>query len=157
MWLRANSLIQNQLEHQSRPYKEILRANAALQVGWIRMTRKALGMSLRQLGERMGGIAPSSVQKIETNEIEGKIKLETLRQAARALGMELVIGFAPIEDSVKLTVQKQALKIATSLMTKVNNNMELEAQALDSEQLNEAIKEEVAELLRTMPNHLWNT
>jgi len=47
--------------------------------GWVFAIRQALGMSLRQLGSRMG-ITPQSVMEIEKREIEGTISLKVLRQ-----------------------------------------------------------------------------
>ena len=52
--------------------------------GWIRGIRDALGMSLRQLGDRLG-IAGQSVRDIEESEANGTIQLKTLRRVAEVV------------------------------------------------------------------------
>ena len=59
--------------------------------GWVKAIRLALGMSLQQLANKLG-ITKQSVQEIETREVEGAITLKSLRDAARALDMDLVYG-----------------------------------------------------------------
>src|SRR4051794_9153154 len=52
--------------------------------GWVRAVRKALGMSVRQLAERMG-VRQQSTSKLEANERDGSITLNSLRKAAEAM------------------------------------------------------------------------
>ena len=62
--------------------------------GWIKAIRNAIGMSMLQLGKRLS-ITKQSVQDIERREKDGSISIKALREAARALDMQLVYGFVP--------------------------------------------------------------
>ncbi|MBK7408162.1 MAG: helix-turn-helix domain-containing protein [Saprospirales bacterium] len=65
-------------------------------MGWIRTVRLTLGMSMRQLGERLG-VSAQAVQQMEDREALGTITLESLQTAARALDMKLVYTFCPVK------------------------------------------------------------
>jgi len=52
--------------------------------GWLRSIREALGMSGKQLGERIGVSQPRVVQ-MEKDELSGALTLKTLRQVAEAM------------------------------------------------------------------------
>ena len=54
---------------------------AAMEQGWIKSIRLAIGMSLLQLGNRLN-ITKQSVLEIENREAEGNITLKTLRDVA---------------------------------------------------------------------------
>ena len=74
--------------------------------GWIYAIRQALGMSLRQLGERMG-MTPQSVKENETREKNGTISLNALRRFGKSLDMKLVYGFIPGQDSLEKMIEKR--------------------------------------------------
>ena len=56
--------------------------------GWIRAIRTALGMSTKEMAQRMG-VTQSRVSQLEHAEADDSIHLGTLRRAAEALGCEL--------------------------------------------------------------------
>ena len=78
--------------------------------GWIYAIRQALGMSLRQLGNRMG-ITPQSVKENEMREKNGTISLNALRQFGKSMDMKLVYGFIPKEASLEKIIEKRASEI----------------------------------------------
>lgn len=97
--------------------------------GWVRALRDALGMSARQLGQRMG-IKPQSVLEMEKNEAAGAVRLETLRRAAQALDCELVYVLVP-KRSLEEMVWSQAQVLATHMESRVQRTMALESQDCD--------------------------
>ena len=68
--------------------------NGAPADGWIRTMRTARGVSLRQLGAKLG-IKGNSVHVAERREMEGGISLYQLRRIAQALECDLFYAFVP--------------------------------------------------------------
>jgi predicted DNA-binding mobile mystery protein A len=121
--------------------------------GWIKAVRKALGMSTRQLAQRMR-ITQQSAAKLENNEGDDAITLKKLRQAAEAMDCRLVYAFVPNEGSLEAAVRKQAIKKARALVAPVNHTMLLEAQAVGN--MDEKIRETAEELMRNITPRLWD-
>ena len=61
---------------------------------WIRTMREARGLSLRQLGERLG-IQGNSVHVAERRESSGGISIYQLQRLAQALDCDLFYAFVP--------------------------------------------------------------
>lgn len=121
--------------------------------GWIRAIRKALGMSVRQLAERMGG-TQQAASNLETNEAEDAITLKKLRKAAEAMDCRLVYVFVPNEGTLHNIVKKQAMKKARALVAPVNHTMVLEAQGVGG--LEEKIRETAEEFMTNITPRLWD-
>jgi predicted DNA-binding mobile mystery protein A len=94
--------------------------------GWIRVVREALGMTLAQLGHRLG-ITPQSVQDLEAREREGRITLERLREAADALGCDVAVTLVP-RTSLEAIVRTQARARIAAERERVAHTMRLEGQ-----------------------------
>ena len=62
--------------------------------GWVRAIRDALGMSSTELAARMG-VTQSWIPAMERNEVDGSIRLDTLRRAADALDCDVVYTLVP--------------------------------------------------------------
>ena len=60
--------------------------------GWVNTMRTALKMSLRQLGNRMN-FSAQNIKQIEEREVNGTISINSLREVANAMDMQLVYGF----------------------------------------------------------------
>ncbi|WP_253906505.1 mobile mystery protein A [Chitinophaga sp. SYP-B3965] len=125
------------------------------QDGWINLIRKTLNMSLRQLGARMS-ITPQSLRKIEIREKEGAITLKTLRDAAKALDMELVYTFIPKDGSLENMLERKAREMAVKIVTRTSTTMKLEDQENSQKRIGQAIEDMTAELKREMPKTLWD-
>ncbi|MDQ3190443.1 MAG: mobile mystery protein A [Bacteroidota bacterium] len=123
--------------------------------GWIKAVRTALGMSLKQLGNKIS-ITKQSLQDIERREKDGSITLKTLRDAANALNMELVYGFVPKDGSLEAMIEKRATELATKIVLRTANTMKLEDQANSIKRIKKAIKERTAEIVNEMPKILWD-
>lgn len=83
-------------------------------------------MTLAQLGHRLG-ITPQSVQDLEAREREGRITLERLREAADALGCDVVVTLVP-RTSLEAIVRTQARARIAAERERVAHTMRLEAQ-----------------------------
>jgi predicted DNA-binding mobile mystery protein A len=76
-------------------------------LGWIKTVRKALGMHGGHLAERMH-ISFQAVAKLEQRELDGKITLNNLRKAARAMNCDLSYSFVPRGGSMATLPAEQA-------------------------------------------------
>jgi predicted DNA-binding mobile mystery protein A len=123
--------------------------------GWVHAIRTTLRMSLRQLGERLN-LSPQGVDLMEEREQSGSITLNSLRSVADALGMKLVYGLVPKEESLEKMIEKQALKVARQIVEQTSQSMKLEDQENPPERLEKAISNMADELKRTMPRYLWD-
>ena len=123
--------------------------------GWINTFRIALKMSFRQLGNRLR-ISAQSVKEIEEREASGKITLNSLRDAANAMDMNLVYGFVSKHDSLEQMIEKRAKEIATEIVMRTNATMTLEDQQNSKERIEQAIEKKTAEIKFQMPRYLWN-
>lgn len=123
--------------------------------GWIFTIRTALGMSMRQLGKKMG-ITAQSVKEIEEREKTKRVSLKVLNQFAEALEMKLIYGFIPKNGKLEDLIEKRALEMAKEIVERTSINMKLEDQENDPKRIKKAIKEKADELKSEMPNYLWN-
>ena len=128
---------------------------AAMEQGWIKSIRLTIGMSLLQLGNRLN-ITKQSVLEIENRETEGNITLKTLRDAAKAMDMQLVYGFVPNDGSLEALIERKAKEAATKIVTRTSNSMKLEDQENSEQRIQKAIAERADELKRELSKVLWD-
>ncbi len=120
--------------------------------GWVRAIRTTLGMSARQLAERMG-VSQQAVSRLESKEAVDAVTIKTLRRAAEAMGCQVVYALIPGEGSLQEIIDEQALKKAGELVGAVDHTMKLEAQGVgDVEDKTRQVAGELAESLNTS---LW--
>lgn len=123
--------------------------------GWIKAIRNAIGMSMLQLGNRLS-ITKQSVLDIERREKNGSITIKALREAARALDMQLVYGFVPNDGSLELLIERKAKELATQIVMRTNNTMKLEDQENTKQRIEKAIQERTTIIKTEMPKTLWD-
>ncbi len=121
--------------------------------GWLRSIREALGMTGKQLGERMGVSQPRIVQ-IEKDEVSAAVTLKTLRQTAEAMDCVFVYAVVP-RTSLEDTMRDQARTLAEKRISKTSHTMLLEDQQVTDDEKRKMFDAKVAELLREMPNDFW--
>lgn len=130
--------------------------------GWVAAIREALGMSVRDLGKRMG-LASSSVSRLEQREREGAITLAALRTAAAGLDCELVYALVPrtetlgrsgTDNLLDALIMKHARNAAAEDLERVGKTMALEDQAISPASLSTQVEERAA-LLAAEPRLLW--
>jgi predicted DNA-binding mobile mystery protein A len=91
-------LLIQQTDKKLEAFKD-LKATVVPAKGWVNTFRTALKMSLRQLGNRLN-IAPQSTKEIEEREANGTITLNSLRDVANAMDMQLIYGFVSKHESL---------------------------------------------------------
>ncbi len=123
--------------------------------GWVRAIRTALGMSLRQLGNKLK-ISPQSASELEKREAKGSVSLNSLKQYAKAMDLKFIYGFIPKEKSLDQMIEKRAAELATEIVMRTSINMCLEDQKNSDKRLQNAIKEKTEALKREMPKYLWD-
>lgn len=123
--------------------------------GWFKAIRLALGMSLQQLAKKLS-ITKQSVLEIEQREKEGNITIKSLREAAKAMDMELVYGFVPKDGSLDALIERKAQELATKIVSRTSNTMKLEDQENTDRRIKKAIVERTAILKQALPKTLWD-
>src|SRR5271155_1408279 len=96
----------NQLERSLAPFNN-LKDLQRPQKGWVRAIRQATGVTMRELAQRMRQ-APSRTSALEKSEAEYRIKLGSLRDAAEALGCQLVYALVPKSGSIQELAEQPA-------------------------------------------------
>lgn len=152
--MNKNKLQIEQLESKIKVYASISQI-VIPPTGWIKAVRLALGMSLQQLANRIS-ITKQSVQEMEQRERDGSISLKSLREAAKALDMELVYGFVPKDGSLDALIDRKAKDLATQIVIRTSNSMKLEDQENSETRLKKAIEQRTATLKQQMPKILWD-
>ena len=122
--------------------------------GWIQTIRTALGMTTRQLAERIG-VSQSSVSQYETRELEDRLTLGTLRKVADALDCELVYALVP-RGELQSILQNRARELARRRVEQVSQTMRLEDQEISAEEKEQRIEELTEDLLKGDPRRLWD-
>jgi predicted DNA-binding mobile mystery protein A len=121
--------------------------------GWIRAIREALGMSGKQLANRLN-VSQPRIPKLEQDEVSGVVSLKTMRQAAEAMDCIFVYAIVP-RVTLEETVRAQARKVAEARSKRVSHTMLLEAQNLSVEEQRASLDAAIDELVREMPKELW--
>jgi predicted DNA-binding mobile mystery protein A len=132
-----------------------LRSTVIPSKGWINTVRTSLKMSLRQVGIRLK-ISSQSVKEIEEREAAGTITLNSLRDAANAMDLQLVYGFVSKHDTLEQMIEKRAKEFATEIVMRTNTTMTLEDQQNSKERIEKAIAQKTVEIKFEMPKYLWD-
>jgi predicted DNA-binding mobile mystery protein A len=125
------------------------------QNGWVHTIRTAIKMSLRQLGNRLN-ISPQSVKELEEREANGSITIKSLREVGAALDMRLVYGFIPKNNSIQEMIEKRAIEVASEIVARTSQTMQLEDQKNSKQRIAKAIKSKAEEIKTKMPKYLWD-
>jgi predicted DNA-binding mobile mystery protein A len=107
--------------------------------GWIASVREALGLSLAQIGQRLGA-SRQTVQEFERAEAGDRITLGALRRVADAMGCDLIYAFAPKSGSFAELAERPARESAARDVQRVVHTMALEDQK--PENSNQLIEDE---------------
>jgi len=150
---KQKKLLRQQLD-RTLDRLRILKAVMIPPKGWVRAIRDALSMSGRQLACRLG-TNKQRVGRIEQDEKQGRVTVNTLRNVAEAMDCEFVYGFVP-RISLEKTVRDQARRVAVKRMNRSNQMMRLEAQELGDAEKEEVLNELIDEIVESMPRNLWD-
>lgn len=122
--------------------------------GWLRSIREALGMSGRQLADRIGVSQPRVVQ-IEKDELSGALTLKTLRQAAEAMDCVFVYALIP-RTSLEQAMRDQAKIVAEQRFSRTSHTMLLEDQLVSNNEQKKMLDAKKEDLIREMPKDFWS-
>ncbi len=122
--------------------------------GWIHASRTAIGMTLKQLGYRLGLSVPA-VKKFEQRELAEAISLASLRKLAQAMDMDLVYYFKPKSSSVEAMMDARVEMKAKELMNLSHQAMLLENQPTDKKNQVRELNRLIAEIRRQKLSSLW--
>lgn len=123
-------------------------------LGWIRSIRMALGMSGKQLAQRIH-VKPPRISELEKEEVHGNITLKSLQRAAEAMGCEFAYAFVPKGDLDSI-LKRQAEKAARRNLENVVHTMRLENQGLSQKENARQMDKLVAEWVKDPPRWLWD-
>jgi predicted DNA-binding mobile mystery protein A len=123
--------------------------------GWIKAIRTSIGMSMQQLGNRLS-ISKQAILDIERREKEGTITIKLLKEVGRVLDMHFVYGFIPKDGSLDALIERRAAELATQIVLRTANTMELENQGNSKKRIQKAIRERAALIKQEMPKILWD-
>lgn len=123
--------------------------------GWMYSIRTALGLSLKQVGKRLG-ISASGVKEMERREKNSSLTLKNLQEFGQVLNMKFIYGFVPAEESLERMIDKQATDVAKKIVLRTSHTMKLEDQEVSDERIQKAIKEKAEEIKKEMPRYLWD-
>lgn len=118
--------------------------------------RGALGMSSRQLAERLG-VQQSTVTRIEKREAEGNVTLNVLRRVARAMNSKLTYAIVPDDRYADLEaiIDERAHQVAQELVRRSEHSMRLENQGTDDAALKRQVGTLVNELKNSAGSRIW--
>ncbi|MEY4309621.1 MAG: hypothetical protein RL422_1824 [Bacteroidota bacterium] len=144
----------HQLDDQIRQYVNGQRFDRIPQ-GWIRSSRTAIGMTLKQLASRLGFSVPAA-KNFEMREVDEAITLASLRKIANAMEMDLVYYFKPKQDSLDDLLQIRAELKAKELMERSNQAMILENQEVDNKNKSREYDRLITEIRNQKLSSLWD-
>lgn len=121
--------------------------------GWLRAIREALGMTTRQMAQRVG-VTHGAVSIAERSEARNEITLTTLQRYAAALGCELVYALVP-RRSLAAVLEEQADRVARDQVSRVRHSMALEDQSTSPKVAEREVAEVRQRLLDGKLSRLW--
>ncbi|HLB55926.1 MAG TPA: mobile mystery protein A [Coxiellaceae bacterium] len=138
-----------QLDRYCRSFNVGDNAEALPKQGWLRLIRKSLGMTIKQLAKRLR-CDPSRVVKIEMSEDEGAVTLRTMRMVAEKLNCHFTYQILP-KTSFEKIIKNRARDIATKIIKQTAHaNLEMQKEFLEEE-----IADMTHELLYKSWKNLW--
>ncbi len=122
--------------------------------GWLRAIRDALGMTAKQLADRIG-VAQPRITEMEKAELTGNITLHSLQRAAEALGCQVVYALVP-EQPLAKRVRQRAEYVASKKLAAVQQTMFLEDQSVRDSKTQKEMRDKMIQELLNKPSRLWN-
>ena len=148
------TLLIKQLDQKLKPFLESEKVIIPNK-GWINTIRTTLNMTMAQLGTKLN-ITRQGVQKIEKNEANGNITLNSLKDVANAMELKLVYALIPKDKTVENLIQLKANNLAKKIVLRTNQNMKLESQQVGDDKIDKLISELACEIKREVRKSLWD-
>lgn len=124
--------------------------------GWVKAIRGSLGLSIRQLADRVG-VGHGSINQLEKREPKKRVTLESLENAARAMDCKVVYAIIPQVSGATLDdiIRNRAIAAASKILKEVSHTMKLEAQGTSDKQVQNEIKRIANQLIESGDNRIW--
>ncbi|TAK76793.1 MAG: mobile mystery protein A [Gammaproteobacteria bacterium] len=146
-----------QLDRQLKEWQVVNSQSARPRAGWVKTLRVALSMSAEQLAKRLG-LTRSRITQLESAEVRDAVTLRTLKEAANAMGCELVYAIVPKGNTtLESIIKEQAKEVAKERVASIAHSMSLEAQSLDADSLKKQQEQLVKSLMEHLNKKLWAT
>ena len=154
---KSNLLLQRQVLEKKLSAWVKLAHERTPATGWIKAIRGALGMTTKQLAERMDLEQPNIIA-LEQREARGAVTLESLEKAARAMDCKLIYAIVPNDHYLSLDdiLNRRAEAVAKDLMKKVSHSMSLESQEVGGEDKREQLLRLAKDLKEKVDSRLWS-
>lgn len=149
-----NQLQRKQLDEKLHVYSVLQNVNMPI-AGWVKAIRTTLGMSLEQLGHKLG-VTKQSVQSLEKREKEGNITINSLKEAAQAMDMQFVYALLPKDGSLEKLIERKAEILAKEIVMRTTQTMALEDQENAKKRIIEAIEERKRDIIENNPKMIWD-
>jgi predicted DNA-binding mobile mystery protein A len=104
-------------KHETRPQR-----------GWLRAIREGLGLTLENVGKKLGQ-SRRRIQEFEEAEAKDRITLDSLRRVAAAMDCDLVYAIVPKSGTITELAERRARAQAAEDVFDVEHSMALENQA----------------------------
>jgi len=144
----------DEIQDKLNPFS-VLKSEIKPDNGWVSAIRVSIKMSLRQLGERLH-ITPQGVRDLEKREKEGAITINTLKEVARVLDMDLVYGFISRHNSLEDMIEERAREIAEVVVLKTRQTLQLDNTRKSENDIKKEILQKTYEISSKMPSYLWD-
>lgn len=150
----SEKLRRNQLDRNFESFK--IKVNTLRpKKGWIKEIRMALGMSMADLGSRMG-VIKQRIEALEKSEVSGNVTVDSLKRAADAMDCEFVYYFVPRQGLQKF-LEEEARKIAGKIVRENELSMKLEQQGTSHSAQANLVDEIANELIRSEGKRIWRS
>jgi len=146
-------LVRKQLDKTLLEFRPILDISIP-QKGWIRAIRDSLGMSGKQLADRLR-VTQQRVSEIERDELSGSVTLKSMRKVADCLDCVFVYALVP-QISLEQVVHDRAKQVAEERLKRASQSMLLEGQGLSEDDELDALSDMIEEMIETQPSTLWD-
>ena len=153
MQSRNRHIMREQLDKKFETLGKVKRMQTPVK-GWLRSIREALGMSGKQLAERIG-VSQPRVVKMEKDELSDALTLKTMRQVAEAMDCMFVYALVP-RTSLEETMRDQAKKVAEQRLSRTSHTMLLEDQQVSNYERRKMLDSKVEDLIREQPKDFWS-
>lgn len=149
-------LMIKQLDQQLQMWKKAARTSTNPRIGWIKAIRLALNMTADQFAIRLG-VKRARVNQLEKAEVNDAVTLRSLRDAADALGCEVVYAIVPKNhQTLEDILRARAQQIAKERIARVSHSMALEAQTIDKDNLKNQQEDLIRSLLENLNKKFWS-
>lgn len=144
------------IEKKLRPWVA-LRTDTVPRSGWLKAVRGALGVSTRQLAERVG-VEQSNITRLEEREASGKVTLERLAKTAQAMNCKLVYAIVPDDRfaTLEAIIDERAKELAQQLVRTAEHSMRLEKQGSHDDDVARDIDGLASQLKSKMDSRIWS-